>query len=321
MSQARNARSARSVLAVLAVLAASVVLSRGTADAAPTPVGLGTATDFAVRGGSGVSNVPVSSISGDVGLSPAGGASYAGLTCAEVTGTTYSTDGAGPAPCVVGDPGVMTSVANDARSAFDHTSALPGATPVVPDLAGSTLVAGIYSFGGAATNLSGTLSLNAQGDADSVWIFQASSSLITSSASTVQFTNLPNGTTAAELACNVYWTVGSSATFASGSTFIGTVLASADISAVTGATITGRLLAGNAAGGAGAVTLQMNTINRPTGCDTLPPGTGGGPATTLPPATTTPPGGTSIPPGGTIPPGGFPPDDTPPVTGSPPFTA
>ena len=315
MDRERTTRTARSALVVIAVLAASLLLTRGTADAAPTPIGLGAATAFAVRGGSGVSNVPVSVISGDVGLSPAAGTGYSGLTCAEVTGGIFSVDGTGPAPCVVGNAGLMTTVEDDARSAFNHTSALPGASPIGPDLAGGSLVAGIYSFGGAPTNLSGTLSLNAQGDADAVWIFQASSTLITSSASTVQFTNLPAGTTADELACNVYWTVGSSATIASNTTFVGTVLASASISAVTGATVTGRLLAGNAAGGGGAVTLQMNTIIRPTGCAELPPGTGGGPATTLPPATTGPPGGTSIPPGGTIPPG------PPPVSGPPNFTA
>jgi hypothetical protein len=302
MNRIRSARTARSSLVVVAVLAASLFLTRGTADAAPTPVGLGTATAFAVRGGSGVSNVPISSISGDVGLSPAAGTGYTGLTCAEVTGTIYSIDGTGPGPCVVGDLGLMTTVENDARSAFNHTSALSGASPIGPDLAGGSLVAGIYSFGGAPTNLSGTLSLNAQGNADAVWIFQASSTLITSTGSTVQFTNLPAGTTADELACNVFWTVGSSATIASNTTFVGTVLASASISAVTGATVTGRLLAGNAAGGGGAVTLQMNTIIRPTGCTELPPGTGGGPATTLPP--------------GTVPPGG-----APPVSGPPNFTA
>jgi Ice-binding-like len=130
------------------------------------------------------------------------------------------------------------------------------------------------------------LTLDAQADPGAVWIFQASSTLITSSATTVEFTNLPPGTTAAQLACNVYWTVGSSATIASGSSFVGTVLASASIGVFTGATVTGRLLAANAAGGGGAVTLQANTITAPTGCAQLPPGTGGGPTPpVVPPAT------------------------------------
>jgi hypothetical protein len=271
----------------------SILLPGATADAAPTPLGLGTATGFAVRAGTGISNVPASAITGNVGLSPAAGTLYTGLTCAEVTGTIYSVDGTGPAPCVVGDAGLMTTVENDARAAFNQASALSGATPVGPDLAGLDLVAGLYSFGAAATNLSGTLTLNAQGDPNAVWIFQASSSLITSAGSTVAFSNLPPGTTAAQLACNVYWTVGSSATIASGSSFVGTVLASADISAFTGATVTGRLLAANAAGAGGAVSLQQNTIVQPTGCAQLPAGTGGGPAVTT--TTTSPPASTPTP--------------------------
>ncbi len=284
----RVGRSARSALVVLVALGA-VVLAGGTATAAPTPVGLGAATSFVVRAGDGISDVPTSAITGDVGLSPAAGSAYTGLTCAEVTGAIYQVSAGGPAPCVVTDAGLMTSVENDARTAFNHTSALPGATPVGPDLAGENLVAGIYSFGAAATNLSGTLTLNAQADPSAVWIFQASSALVTSDSSTVAFTNLPPGVTAAQLACNVYWTVGSSATIASGTSFVGTILASASITAVSNATVTGRLLAGNAAGAGGAVTLDMNTIIRPTGCATLPAGTGGGPATPVVPVTPTVP--------------------------------
>ena len=270
-------------MAVL-VVGAGVFVPSAPSSAAPTPLGLGTATDFVIRAGDTVTNVPVSAITGDVGLSPGAGSAYMGLTCAEVTGTIYAVDITGPAPCAVGDAGLMTTVENDARAAFNHASALSGATPLAPDLVDLELVAGLYSFGAAATNLSGTLTLDAEGDPNAVWIFQASSSLITSSGTTVQFSNLPPGTTAAQLACNVYWTVGSSATLASGSSFVGTVLASASIGLVTGATVTGRLLAANAAGGGGAVTLQQNTIVAPTGCATLTPGTGGGPPPEGPPA-------------------------------------
>jgi type VI secretion system secreted protein VgrG len=240
---------------------ASALLSGGTAAAAPTPVGLGTATGFAIRAGDTITNVPTSSITGDVGLSPASGSFYTDPTfCAQVTGTIYSVDSTATIPCEVVDAGLMTTVANDARTAFNHTSALPGATPLATDLAGQTPVAGLYSFGAAATNLSGTLTLDAQADPNAVWIFQASSSLITSPGSTVAFSNLPPGVTAAEMACNVYWTVGSSATIDSTTTFIGTILASASISVNAGATVTGRLLAGNQGSGAGAVTLIMDTI-------------------------------------------------------------
>lgn len=283
MQRPRATRHARSALLGALVLAASVGMPVGPASAAPTPVGLGTATSFAIRAGDAISDVPTSAITGDVGLSPGPGSGYTGLECVEVTGTIYQVD-AGGLGCYVEDAGLLTTVENDARAAFNHTSALSGATPVGPVLTGLSLVAGIYSFGDTATNLDGVLTLDADSDPASVWIFQASSTLITSSSSTVQFTNLPPGVTAAQMACNVYWTVGSSATLGSGSSFIGTILASASIEALSTATVTGRLLAANAAGAGGAVTLDENTIISPTGCATLPAGTGGGPRPLLPPA-------------------------------------
>jgi hypothetical protein len=278
-------RRYRALLLLIPLVAAMVAVGSGTANATPTQVGLGSATNFAILAGSGISDVPTSSITGNVGLSPTTGAAITGLTCAEVTGTTYTVDGAGPAPCAVNDPGLLTTARGDARTAFNATSALPGATPLTTDLAGQTLVAGLYSFGAGATNLSGTVTLNAQNDPNSVWIFQASSTLITSAGSTVSFSNIPSGTTAAQLACNVYWTVGSSATLNSATTFVGTILASASITLVgaTGTTVTGRLFAANAAGNAGAVTLDHDTIIRPT-CGVLPPG----PVTTTTPPDTSP---------------------------------
>jgi len=270
------------LLSVL-LLAASVFMAEGTASAAPTQVGLGTATSFAIRADDGVSDTPTSVITGDVGLDPAGGASYTGLTCAEVNagaGPIYSNDGAGPACPSAANAGLMTTVRSDATTAFNHTSALPGATPVgtLGDLAGLTLVPGLYSFvHGTTSNLGGTLKLDAQGNPNAVWIFQASSDLVTASSSVVQFLNAPGGS---NLACNVYWTVQSSATLNSSSTFVGTILASASITLGSAVTVNGRLLAGNAAGVGGNVTLIADTITAPTGCATLPAGTGGGPATT-----------------------------------------
>ena len=106
---------------------------------------------------------------------------------------------------------------------------------------GQTLVAGLYNNSAAGTlGLTGTVTLDAQGDPNAVFIFQAESTLITSSGSTVA---LINGASS----CNVYWQVGSPATLGTNSTFVGTVMALTSISASTGATIQGRLLARNAA--------------------------------------------------------------------------
>jgi hypothetical protein len=118
--------------------------------------------------------------------------------------------------------------------------------------------------------------------------------LITSTGSTVRFTNLPAGTTTDQLACNDYWTVGRTATLNSATTFVGTILASASINLVgaTGTTVTGRLLAGN--GATGDVTSNHDTIIRPTACATLPPGPGGETATTST-STTLPPAAVPVP--------------------------
>jgi hypothetical protein len=117
-------------------------------------------------------------------------------------------------------------------------------------------MAGVYndpsSFG-----LTGTLTLNAQGNPNAVFIIQAGSTLITASDSSVI---LINGARAA----NVYWVVGSSATLGTGTDFTGDILADQSITLDTGATEVGQLLAEN-----GAVTLDGNTITVPDSGSTL----------------------------------------------------
>jgi hypothetical protein len=275
------------LLSVL-LLATSVFMAGGTANASLTPVGLGTATTFAIRANSQITDVPPSPITGDVGLSPASG-TFDGLTCAEVNagaGPIYAVDTLGPQACPgTNNAGLMTTVANDALAAFNHTAALPGATPIVgADLTGLTLDPGIYSFGHLGTgNISsgGVLTLNAHGDANAVWIFQASSDIIMESTSTVAFINAPAGS---DLACNVFWTAVTSASINTGSTFVGTIMTGASITMAAGSTVHGRLLAGN--GSTGLVSLDHDTIIRPTGCTALPAGTGG----TTPVAAPTVPG-------------------------------
>ena len=100
------------------------------------------------------------------------------------------------------------------------------------------------------------MTLNGGGNPNALFVFQAGSTLITASASSV---NLINGAQA----CNVFWQVGSSATLGTGSTFRGTILALTSITVTTGTTINGRVLARN-----GAVTLDTDTITKPT-CTTL----------------------------------------------------
>ena len=227
-----------------------------TAIAAPTAVSLGTAAPFAILSGDGITNVPTSVILGNVGVSPNTGASITGLTCLQVTGTIYTVDAAGPS-CRTENAGLLATAKNALTTAYDNASALsPDTTYLAADdqLGGKTLVAGTYRFGGATTaNLSGSLILS--GSSTDVWVFQATSNLVTAATSSVSFIG-------GAQACNVFWTVGSAATLGANSTFAGTILAHDDISLKARVTVDGRLLAGGQANHAGAVTLIQDTITR-----------------------------------------------------------
>ena len=270
-------RSTRSALLVVLMLAASVFVAAPTATAVvPSPVVLGSAASFVIRADASVTNVPTSAITGNTGLSPAAGTFYTDATfCTQVTGTIFATSAAPLlVPCAMIDPG--TTVQSDAATAWVTASGLAGATAVSPiDLSAANVgsgvgvyPAGLYSFGSGSTNMSGTVTLDAQGNRNAVWVFQESSNFVTSPGATVAFSNLPAGVTAAQMACNVFWTAGNpgtagSAAFNTGNTFIGTMLAEASITVASGANITGRLLASNAAATAGSVTLIADKITLP----------------------------------------------------------
>jgi Ice-binding-like len=290
MKRLHSTHPARSALVVSIVLAASVLVTGGTASATPTQVGLGSATNFAILAGALASDVPNSSVTGDLGLSTTTGAAITGFTCSQMVlpSKIFEVDNGflGGGTCVVPNAGTqVTTPRGDQLASFTSTSNLLGAIPegASGDLAGLSLGAGLYSVASGTTDNSGTLTLDAHGLLSSVWIFQMSSTLITSAGSKVVFANLPAGVSTDQMACNVFWTVQSSATLTSTAlnptTFVGTIMALADISVGTNAIVHGRLLAGSQANQAnGAVTLIMDTITRPTGCAPLPAGTGGGPA-------------------------------------------
>ncbi len=250
-------------LAVASGTAAAAVLLIGTAfvpaASAATTVQLGTATPFAVLGATAVTDIPTSSIIGDVGLSPAAGSAYTGLTQAEVTGTIYETTAGGPAGAIA-DPALLTDAQNDLTTAYNAAAAQPPITTFTAgdnQLGGQTLTAGVYAFGGASTanvTAASPLVLNGQGDPNSVFVFQASSSLVTAAGSAIE---LENGA----LACNVFWQVGSSATLGGSSTFVGTIMAADSATLGSAATVQGRVLAET-----GDVTLDADTITAPPAC-------------------------------------------------------
>jgi hypothetical protein len=214
------------------------------ASAAQAPVGLGTAASFAVLAGARVTNTGVSNVSGDLGVSP--GSAVTGFPPGVVSGGIIHVTDA-----------VASGAQSDVVIAYNDAAGRSSSATVTADLGGQTLVSGVYS--GPTLGLTGTLTLDAQGDPNAVFVFQAASTLITASASRVA---LVNGASA----CNVFWQIGSSATLATNSVFVGTILALTSVTATTGASVTGRLFARN-----GAVTLDANTITRPTGCAAAAP--------------------------------------------------
>jgi len=219
-----------------AVAAAAACLSAAVPAAAQTAPPLGTAQSFAVLGGSTVTNTGPSVITGDLGVSP--GSAVTGFPPGSVvSGTIHAAD----AVAAAAESSVTTAYNNLAGQAC--TQDLTG-----QDLGGKTLTAGVYCFSTSA-QLTGILTLNAQGNANAVFIFKIGSTLTTASGASVLITN--GGSV-----CNVFWQVGSSATLGTTTAFGGNILALTSITLNTGASITGRALARN-----GAVTLDSNNVN------------------------------------------------------------
>lgn len=239
-----SARLRRGLSALLvALIAAAVTLSfSSAATAATSPAGLGTAGSYSVLGGETVTNTGPTSLSGDLGVSP--GNAITGFPPGEVGGTIHA-----------GDAEALQAQ-SDLVTAYDDVAGRAPTESVAGDLGGRTLVDGVYNSTGPL-GLTGTLTLDGQGDPNSVFIFQVASTLITASSSNV---SLINGAQA----CNVYWQVGSSATLGTGSTFVGSILALTSISVTNNATVQGRALARN-----GAVTLDSNVFTT-TSCAPTP---------------------------------------------------
>ncbi|MGO8747641.1 MAG: ice-binding family protein [Thermoguttaceae bacterium] len=223
-------------LILLPVLAFATLPAQAMANA----ITLGTAGDFAVLGGSTVTNTGSSVIYGDLGVSP--GSSITGFPPGVVHGTIDEGDA------------LAAQAQNDLTLAYKAAAGLaPTQDLTGTDLGGLTLTPGVYFFSSSA-QLTGTLTLNDLGDPNALFVFQIGSTLTTAPGSSVVTINggsMPGS--------NVFWQVGSSATLDADTSFEGNILALTSITLTTGATILdGRALARN-----GAVTLEGNTINAP----------------------------------------------------------
>jgi hypothetical protein len=231
-TRTQRGRRAGIALAVgLMCVAAPVAAQASTID-------LGTAKSFVVLAGSTVTNTGPSVLNGDLGVYP--GAALVGFgPPAVVNGARHAADAqAGKAK-------------EDLGAAYDAAAG----QPVSPandltgtDLGNRSLNPGAYRYTSNA-QLTGPLTLNAQGDPNAQFVFQIASSLNTASGSSVLLVNGANP-------CNVYWQIGTSATLGTTTAFQGNIMALASISLANGATVIGRALARS-----GAVTLINNVLD------------------------------------------------------------
>ncbi|MFZ2649302.1 MAG: ice-binding family protein [Burkholderiaceae bacterium] len=213
-------------------------------------VNLGRAGSFALLTKSGITNVFASVINGDVGASPITGAAI-GLTCGEVkTGTVYTVDAAGPLPCRVIDPSLLTSAVGAMELAYTNAAGRtsPNFTELgAGEIGGLTLVSGLYKWG---TSVSISNDVTLSGGPNDVWIFQVAGTLTQANGTRVTLTG-------GAQAKNVFWQAAGAVAIGTTAHFEGIMLAKTLIAVNTGASANGRLLAQT------AVTLQQNTVTQP----------------------------------------------------------
>lgn len=263
ISQLAISKASRGAILCAGVLGIAIGASSTVAMAAVARPRLLSASNFTVMAASAISNTGSTMITGNLAISPKKASSVTGFPRGVVTGAKDEDN----AVAIRAQTDLVTTY-NDAAHAtpFKNMSGV--------NLGGKTLTPGVYHFSSSA-QLTGTLTLNGEGRAASLFIFQIGSALTTASGSRVALIGRAN-------ACNVFWQVTSSATLGTATSFQGNLIALTSITLTTGATIGvgagvngGRALARN-----GALTLDSNVIKPPTGtCTTA--------ATTT--TTTTPP--------------------------------
>ncbi|MEO8049309.1 MAG: ice-binding family protein [Acidobacteriota bacterium] len=205
------------------------------------PKAMAQLSSFGVLGGSTVTNTATPTIvNGNLGVSP--GSAVSGFPPGIVTSGSIHAADATAAQAQTDLTALYNQLAGNACNT-DLTGV---------DLGGLTLTPGVYCFATSA-QLTGTLTLDAQGNPNAIFIFKTGSTLTTASGSTVVLTNSASS-------CGVFWQLGSSATLGTGTSLVGSIVALSSITLNTGASVGGRLLARN-----GAVTLDGSQVTFCTG--------------------------------------------------------
>ena len=245
------------LISLLTTIALAPLLSQIPTSAAQAPVDLGTSGNYVILAKSGVSTVPVSAVTGDIGVSPIDSTAITGFSLAvditttfatspQVTGKVYAPDYSSPTPAQ------LTTAVSDMETAF--TDAGGRTTPDFTELGagnigGLTLAPGLYKWG---TGLDIPTDVTLAGGPNDVWIFQVAGDITMASATSV----ILSGGAQAE---NIFWQVagGTGVDIGTEAHFEGIILAKAGINLNTGASINGRLLSQT------AVTLKSNAVTAP----------------------------------------------------------
>jgi hypothetical protein len=236
-----------SIIVLIALFVLGLTRPVAALAAGPAPVNLRTAGNFAILSQSGITDIPSSAITGNIGTYPISGAAI-GVTCPEVTGTIYSRNAAGPLPCRVINASLLNTAVNNMGTAYtDAATRTPGTGANLNvgsgTLSGQNFVPGTYTWG-TPVNITGDITLT--GTPTDVWIFQIAGTL-----------NLANGihvNLAGAVPSNIFWQVADVTTLGTTSIFNGNILDKTLIALQTGATLNGRALAQT------AVTLDHSTV-------------------------------------------------------------
>ena len=178
--------------------------------AAQPTVNLGTTSSFAVLAGSTITNTGPTTITGDVGLSP--GSAFTGQASVTLHGAVHVADA------------VAVQAKNDLVTAYNDAAGRTPVATIATELGGHTLIPGVYDSASGTFEITGTLTLDAQGNPDGVFIFQMQATLVTAPFSNIVLLN-------GARFCRIFWQVGSSATLGTSSHFEGHILAMASITA------------------------------------------------------------------------------------------
>ena len=220
----------------------------------PAPVNLGDAGNFVILAKSGISTVPQSVVTGNIGVSPIARGGLTGFSetmdvsntfsrSGQVVGKLFAADYSAPSPSKLGVAvlDMQAAYTDAAGRAPDYTELGAG------NIGGMTLPPGTYKWSSGVV-IPTDVTLN--GGPNDVWIFQIAGTVTQASATRV---NVTGGAQAR----NIFWQVADVVALGTTAHMEGIVLAQTGITLATGATVNGRLLAQT------AVTLQMNVVTQP----------------------------------------------------------